>query len=514
MLSADEELILIKDFLTANPKGKTISEIAKALSISRISAARYLDRLVYSGQAEMRKFGRANVYTLVSCTPISHILNLFPCPAAIVGPDLFIRDTNSRFLDAFRLQRGDLVGHELPYTSLPAIFPDPFLPLVRSALNGIQGSLEHAITIHGRTVVFNMNLTPVTDETGRICAAIILEDISLKKHYDHDLEKMISQRTTELSKRIELLEMEIDNHKEARVALKASHQKYRSLAEDMPAYICCFETDGTITYANENFFLYIKKEESEVLGKSLFLLASRDGLAIPSEKLRTLNSDHPSITIVKSMKRPDGQLIWQQWTCRALFNKTGRVCEYQTIGIDITSLFRAEHALAENEKTLDAIIRGSPLPQFVIDRNHTVVFWNTAMEQFTKIPAGRLIGTKISGRFFYHNDHPLLADLIIDEKFDDILKEYPINCRKSGYLKETWQGVGFFQIQKNPGTWIYFTAAIIRDMNGDITHVVETMLDLMEYCTKDGNLFLLNPEATLMDPGTVSRGQGDSGSRE
>jgi len=503
MRSSDDEMILIRDFLTANPKGKTISEIAKAVSINRISAARYLDRLLYSGQAEMRKFGRANVYTLATCTPISHLLDLFPSPAAIVGPDLFIRETNSSFLREFRLQREVLVGHHLQYTSLYAVFPETFLSLVRSALNGVQGSLEHTIALHGRTGVFNVNLIPVTDEAGQVCAAIIFEDISLKKHYDHDLEKMVGLRTAELSRQVENLEIEIDNHKDAKESLKASHQKYRSLAEDMPAFICCFETDGTITFVNENFCRLLKKDEDEIVGKSIFLLISRHNLVLPPESLKTLNSDRPSTTIVKSMEGPDGRLIWQQWTCRALFNKTGHVNEYQSVGIDITGLIRAEQALAEHEKTLDAIIRGSPLPQFVIDRDHTVVFWNTAMVQFTKIPAGNLIGTKISGRLFYHEDHPLLADLIIDEKFDEILKRYPINCRKSGHLRETWQGISFLRIQNDPGTWIYFTGAAIRDENGNITHVVETILDLMEYCMKDGPLFILDPEKTMMKPDTA-----------
>jgi len=494
MQSPDEEILRIRELLKDNPKGLTISEIAKMASLNRISAARYLDRLLFSGRAEMRKFGHANVYTLASRIPLSQILDLFSSPVVIVGSDLFIRHANDRLLEIFRLAREDLVGHQLQYVSWYELFPATFLPLVRSALNGTPGRLEYNTILRGRPCFFDVNLKPVTDETGQICAAIILEDTSHLRRYEQDLEKMVSSRTAVLSKEIDTLALEIENQKDAKEALKASHHKYRSLVEDMPAYVCCFENDGTITFANENFCRFLDKERSDIVGSSLFTLTSHDKLALLPETFKKLNSDHPSTTLTKSTEDRDGKLTWQQWTCRALFNKAGRVCEYQSIGIDITNLVRAEQAVADYEKTLDAIVRGSPVPEFGIDKCHSVVFWNTAMETLTKIPASVMIGKKISGQFIYHRDHPLLADLIVDEKFDEIPKIYPTNCQQSAQVDETWEGIDYFRIHGSEGTWIYFTASAIRDTDGRITHAVETLLDLMKYKTDDGKAFFLDPE--------------------
>ena len=497
MRSSEEEIDLIKEMLKDNPRGLTISEMAKALSLNRISAARYLDRLLYSGQAEMRKFGHANVYTIASRVPLSHVLDLFSSPVAIVGPDLFIRHVNTKLIEAFRLKPEELVGHQLQYTPFYTVFPETFLPLVRSALNGTPGSLPDTAGLHGRTGLFEVKLKPVTDDTGQVCAAIILEDISLKTHYEHDLEKMVGQRTAALSKMIEKLSIDIENQQDAKEALKASHQKYRSIVEDIPAYICCFDTEGTVTFANENFCRFLEKEKHEIVGSSLFPLTSQQKLAAHSEILKKLNSDCPSATLVKSTVGPGGELTWQQWICRAFFNKTGRVSEYHSIGIDITSLVCAEQNLAEYEKTLDAIIHGSPLPQFVIDKHHTIVFWNRAMELFTGIPAKNLIVTKSSGRFFYHEERTLLADLVMDGKFDEIQKRYPVNCRKFVPVEDTWDGIALSMVHHDTGTWVYFSAAAIRDETGTISHVVETLLDLMDYCIKDGNVFILDPEETF-----------------
>lgn len=501
MRTADEELDLIRDLLRSNPKGLTISEIGKALALNRVSAARYLDRLLYSGQAEMRKFGHASVYTLASRIPLSHFLDLFASPVAIVGPDLFVRHVNCRLLETFNLKQEEMVGHQLQYTPWFPVLPETFLPLVKGALDGRQGMVPYSAGPSARTREFAIKLKPVTDEAGQICAAIILEDVSLKKHYERDLEKMVAQRTAELLKTIENLSRDVENQNDAKEALVASHRKYRSIVEDMPSYICCFEPDGTITYVNDNFCRFLGKEEHEILGQSVNLLTPEYSLSSVHTKLRTLNSDNPSITIVKPTHSTGNQTSWQQWTCRAFFTKNGRVSEYQSIGIDITSRVHAERALAEYEKTLDAIIRGSPLPQFVIDRDHTIVFWNTAMEKLTGIPAKNLADTRTSGLLFYEDERPLLADLIMDEKFEEISKKYPLNCRRSGSFTERWEGIAFSQIPRGRGTWVYFSAAAIRDGQGNLTHVVETMLDLMEYCTKEGGTFVLNPHTPHVPPG-------------
>jgi signal transduction histidine kinase len=49
---------------------------------------------------------------------------------------------------------------------------------------------------------------------------------------------------------------------------------------------------------------------------------------------------------------PDGEILWQQWTDRAIFDETGRLKEIQSVGRDITREKLAEKALLESEKQL------------------------------------------------------------------------------------------------------------------------------------------------------------------
>jgi len=76
---------------------------------------------------------------------------------------------------------------------------------------------------------------------------------------------------------------------------------------------------------------------------------------------------------------------------------------------------------------------------------------------------------------------------------------FPKNCRRSSYLDDTWEGITFSKIHPGNGSWVFFTAAAIRNENGTITHVVETMEDLEGYRTKDGTSFVVRPLFPMID---------------
>ena len=62
MESYQQELTEIKTILKSNPKGMTVTDIARQIHINRNSVAKYLDILLISGHAEMVTFGPAKVY--------------------------------------------------------------------------------------------------------------------------------------------------------------------------------------------------------------------------------------------------------------------------------------------------------------------------------------------------------------------------------------------------------------------------------------------------------------------
>ena len=57
------------------------------------------------------------------------------------------------------------------------------------------------------------------------------------------------------------------------------------------------------------------------------------------------------------------------------------------------------------------IVRGSPIPTFVIDSDHIITHCNKAFENLTGIAAHDLIGTRKQWLAFYPAQRPVMADL-------------------------------------------------------------------------------------------------------
>jgi len=495
----DEEIARIKELLRTHPKGMTISECAEALSLNRVSAARYLETLRFSGQVEMRQFGQAKIYTPAVRIPISSVLNLYSSPMLIVDQELFIRDVNDALLRMFSLKRENVAGHSILQSRLSASFSGTFAETIKSVIDGKACTTEKSFDRDGKKFSFIVKMVPVVDETGQSCASIMLEDITEIKQYQQHLETMVERRTAEFHEINERLKTEMEGHRRAKDAILISQQKYRALVEDMPAYICNYEPDGTFTFVNENFSTFMQKTADDLIGTPVFPLLSLENQAIVKDALKKIGHEYSAETITLEFPGKEGTTIWHQWMIRAFYDKRGKITEFQSIGIDITDRIVTETKLAEEEKKLDAIIRGSPLPQLVIDKDHRIISWNTAMEHFSGMRAGQMIGATTFGNILYDHDHPLLADFIIDEKFDEIPRFFPENCKKSSYLDDTWEGITFSKIHPGEGNWVFFTAAAIRDENGIITHVVETMEDLVGYQTQNGTSFIVRSLYPMID---------------
>jgi PAS domain S-box-containing protein len=141
---------------------------------------------------------------------------------------------------------------------------------------------------------------------------------------------------------------------------------------------------------------------------------------------------------------------------------------------------RRQKDIRGTEAWLQAIIRGSPIPQFVIDRRHRIVYWNEALEKYSGIRAEEVIGTNQHWRAFYPHERPCMADLLVDGAVDMIPEWYGGKYSKSRLIEGAYDTTDFFPKMGKGGTWLYFTAAPIRDSDGTVIGAVETLEDITE----------------------------------
>jgi len=132
----------------------------------------------------------------------------------------------------------------------------------------------------------------------------------------------------------------------------------------------------------------------------------------------------------------------------------------------------------ECETWIKTIIGASPIPQFIIDGDHRVLFWNRALEKYSGMKAGDILRTKDHWRAFYSYERPCLADLLIDGLEDRIPEYYPGKYKKSTFPEDAYEATDFFPLLGETGTWLNFTAALIRDEKGVIIGAVETLDDV------------------------------------
>ena len=134
------------------------------------------------------------------------------------------------------------------------------------------------------------------------------------------------------------------------------------------------------------------------------------------------------------------------------------------------------------ETTLFRIIDGSPVATFVINQDHQVIYWNTAIEALTGMKKEEVLGTSNHRKAFYNNDQRILADLIVDGASDlEIEQRYEGKSKKSNLIDGAYEAEDYFPVLSGQsGKWLHFTASPIRDDRGHISGAIETLADVTD----------------------------------
>jgi len=90
--------------------------------------------------------------------------------------------------------------------------------------------------------------------------------------------------------------------------------------------------------------------------------------------------------------------------------------------VELAHKIRQAIEIKRSQKTMQDLVQGAPIPEFVIDRSHRVLFWNRALEEYSGIAASDVVGTTDHWKAFYPSRRPCLADLIVDDNIDGIAR--------------------------------------------------------------------------------------------
>jgi diguanylate cyclase (GGDEF)-like protein len=118
------------------------------------------------------------------------------------------------------------------------------------------------------------------------------------------------------------------------------------------------------------------------------------------------------------------------------------------------------------------------VPAFVLNASGKVIIWNKACERLTATPASEVIGTNDHWKAFYEHKRPCLADLVLENRLDDIESLYASATSRQpnsfGVAAENWC------VMPRVGHRLYMAIDVgaIHDEHGSLVAVVETLRDM------------------------------------
>jgi diguanylate cyclase (GGDEF)-like protein/PAS domain S-box-containing protein len=152
---------------------------------------------------------------------------------------------------------------------------------------------------------------------------------------------------------------DLTERKRVEEALRQSEERYRAIVEEQTELVCRFLPDLTLTFVNDAYCRYFGEDPEQLIGSSFMGHIPGEDHVYYEGQLSWLSQENPARTVEHRVFAPDGEVRWQQWTDRAIFDEEGRLVEYQSVGRDVTEHKEAEEALKESEERYRALMEQS-----------------------------------------------------------------------------------------------------------------------------------------------------------
>jgi len=282
----------------------------------------------------------------------------------------------------------------------------------------------------------------------------------------------------ELEKRIQRLERSESRCRTTQKALQESLDRYRTIVDRLPLLICNYLPGGEISFVNDTYCSYFDKTPDELVGSNFLSLIPETERKTVMDNISALTPDSPTQSHEHAVITPDGDIRWQRWINRAIFDVRGKIEEYRSIGEDISERKQAESELRQQKDYLNSLLETIPNPVFYKDEHGKYTGCNRAFEDFIGKPRSAIVGKTV-----YEIGPKEIAD-----KYYEMDSELFKSPGKQHY---EWK------IKRNDGALrdVIFDKATINDSVGNVVGLVGVISDITE--RKQSELALRKSESTL-----------------
>lgn len=177
----DERIVHL---LRQHPRGLSITEVAKGLRVSRNVAAKYLETMVVTGKAEMRRSGTSKLFFPSKRVGRSSSLDWFDDPVFVMDEKLRIVQANEAARSFTGRSRDDLIGEDIRQTLAACAGPGRDPAIVPVTETDEVASVGWSIPGRGH---FRLRLVPTLTGDRRRGTAVIITDITREKDREEGL---------------------------------------------------------------------------------------------------------------------------------------------------------------------------------------------------------------------------------------------------------------------------------------------------------------------------------------
>jgi len=263
----------------------------------------------------------------------------------ITAGEIIGRDTYREALARFNEQRVPLIDI--------VIRPDLEVPGIQLVQDGkaLISEFYSPKAYTGKGAFLWLIASPLYDAAGNAIGAIeSIRDVSQRM----EAEKSLKQAHGELNAAYEQLaatEEELrQNYEElskSQTEIHKSEERYRNIVEDQTEFICRFSPVGHLTFVNGAYCRYFGLDPRGCIGKPHTVKIPEEDRGNMKRHLAEFSPEHPVASIEHRIVMPDGNVRWQRWSDRAVFDRNGKVVEYQSVGRDTTD----QHGMIDQLKT-------------------------------------------------------------------------------------------------------------------------------------------------------------------
>jgi PAS domain S-box-containing protein len=328
---------------------------------------------------------------------------------------------------------------------------------------GISNLETQRVKKDGTRLDVAVTISPIIDDTGIVIgASTISRDISSKKSEE---------------------------------LLRESEDKYRTLVDTIHVgiYRSTGDPKGRFIWGNTSLVRMLGFPSLEELQE-----INISDIFVEGEGRKNLLDELKKTGFIKdkeiSLRLPDGKTLIVSVTALAKLDQSGHIDVINGIVEDITDQKRISSQLQVLQQELVDIIDFLPDPIFVINREHQVIAWNSAIEQMTGVSKTEILGrSEFEHAFpFYGTSRMILIDLV-DMSDDEIKKYYPDMKREGSSLVTK----GFVPaLYSGRGAYLWAKASPLLDHEGRRIGAIEVIRDISQ--VKELQELLKNAKTTFV----------------